>query len=442
MGPSLLVAWLRRLLYAGLFAAPVVLVGLRHRAGQDQLLLPGPTSDGHHQIESRCPECHTPLRGVTDEACLRCHGDSLSARNDSHPLARFDDPGKAAQLRLVDARTCLTCHREHRPEARQHGSVTVAADFCFGCHSTVTSDRPSHAGLAADSCASSGCHNYHDNRATYRDFLQRHRGEPELRPGAHVAALPPWPRPAQPPVAEVPPDERHDGIEEATRDWQASAHAAGQVGCPTCHQPDREWRWTVDDSVCASCHGDQRAAFVSGKHGMRLAVGLSAMTPATARLPMRGDAAGKALGCGSCHTAHRYNRVSAAVIACEGCHDDSHTLAYRASPHFQAWQRELAGDAPAGSGVSCATCHLPRQIIRARDRVAGVRVQHDQNANLRPPDRMARDVCLTCHGLGFSLAALADPALVARNFRGQPGPVVTGMTLVEKGAARDGNQNP
>jgi hypothetical protein len=71
-----------------------------------------------------------------------------------------------------------------------------------------------------------------------------------------------------------------------------------------------------------------------------------------------------------------------------------------------------------------------------------VRVQHDQNANLRPPDRMARDVCLTCHGLGFSLAALADPALVARNFRGQPGPVVTGMTLVEKGAARDGNQNP
>jgi hypothetical protein len=33
---------------------------------------------------------------------------------------------------------------------------------------------------------------------------------------------------------------------------------------------------------------------------------------------------------------------------------------------------------------------------------------------------MARGVCLNCHGLGFTLDALADPALIANNFRGQP----------------------
>jgi hypothetical protein len=128
-------------------------------------------------------------------------------------------------------------------------------------------------------------------------------------------------------------------------------------------------------------------------------------------------------------------------VACEGCHDDPHTLAYRSSPHFTAWQRELAGEAPAGTGVSCATCHMPRQTIRAREGAAGVRVQHDQNGNLRPPDRMAREVCISCQGLSFSLAALADSPLVTRNFRGRPAAPLTGMTLVEKGQVHEASSN-
>ena len=39
------------------------------------------------------------------------------------------------------------------------------------------------------------------------------------------------------------------------------------------------------------------------------------------------------------------------------------------------------------SGVSCATCHLPR--IEGDQ---GVWVNHDQNANLRPNETMAREV--------------------------------------------------
>ena len=107
--------------------------------------------------------------------------------------------------------------------------------------------------------------------------------------------------------------------------------------------------------------------------------------------------------------------------ACAGCHRDEHTRAYEGSPHYALWKKELAGEAPAGSGVSCASCHMPRTELR----VAGMDakrtlVQHNQNDNLRPSEKMIRPVCMNCHGLGFSIDALADPALVANNFQGQP----------------------
>jgi hypothetical protein len=164
---------------------------------------------------------------------------------------------------------------------------------------------------------------------------------------------------------------------------------------------------------------------------MRVAVGLSAMSPRLAREPMKGAAADRSLGCTSCHGAHRFDRAQAAVSACEGCHDDRHTRSYRGSAHFLTWQREARHEAPAGTGVSCASCHLPRR--RAREHGAEVvRVLHNQNGNLRPTDRMAGEVCGSCHGLGFSLAALADAALVERNFQGRPAAVATGMQLVIK----------
>ena len=50
-----------------------------------------------------------------------------------------------------------------------------------------------------------------------------------------------------------------------------------------------------------------------------------------------------------------------------------------------------------------------------------MRVLHNQNANLRPNDKMVREVCARCHGLPFTLDALADANLVRRNFAGAPG---------------------
>jgi mono/diheme cytochrome c family protein len=47
-------------------------------------------------------------------------------------------------------------------------------------------------------------------------------------------------------------------------------------------------------------------------------------------------------------------------------------------------------------------------------------VEHNQNDNLRPPDKLVRSVCLNCHGLGFSFDALSDPSLTRKNFQTKP----------------------
>lgn len=49
-----------------------------------------------------------------------------------------------------------------------------------------------------------------------------------------------------------------------------------------------------------------------------------------------------------------------------------------------------------------------------------VTTNHNQNDSLRPNEKMIRPVCLDCHGLAFSLDALADTDLIDRNFAGKP----------------------
>jgi hypothetical protein len=140
---------------------------------------------------------------------------------------------------------------------------------------------------------------------------------------------------------------------------------------------------------------------------------------------MKAAAAGHTLSCAACHRPHDFDTRRAAVEACLGCHDDRHSNAFTRSPHYALWEREMAGTAPPGSGVSCATCHLPRVVPRGGDPF----VQHNQNANLRPNDKMLRTVCLDCHGLPFALDALADPGLVADNFTGRPRASVASLEM-------------
>lgn len=411
-------------------------------------LLPGPTTHGHHQIELACESCHTSAFGggeLMQRACVGCHGAALTEANDKHPASKFDDPRNAFRLEKVDAQKCIACHVEHRPAATLAMGVTQPGDFCFHCHQAEGEMPSDHKGLPFNGCTAAGCHNYHDNRALYEDFLLKHAGEPPLLakrelPLRELAAAlqesmsyPQARYPLKPLAAEAADAPKGLAVAPAVHaDWLGTAHAQAGVNCSGCHvrgavvpqgasAPEGAGQWVDRPSTpqaCEACHAIESKGFKSGKHGMRLASGLPPMSPTQARLPMKADAHGE-LTCTSCHGAHRFDTRAAAVEACTGCHADRHTLAFKDSPHFALLVKESQGELPAGSGVSCASCHMPRQRV-ATEEGSRMAVQHNQNDTLQPNEKMIRPVCLSCHGLGFSIDALADRALIDKNFLGQP----------------------
>lgn len=151
-----------------------------------------------------------------------------------------------------------------------------------------------------------------------------------------------------------------------------------------------------------------------GKHGMRLKSGLSPMSPSLARLPMNQNVAHEQLNCISCHSDHRFDLKKAAVDSCLKCHSDKHSLNYKSSAHFTNWVKDIQSNTLT-DGVSCATCHMPRV-----KKFGKVKVEHNQSATIRPNEKMLRTSCMKCHGLAFSMNALADPELIKNNFKGHP----------------------
>ena len=145
-----------------------------------RMFLPGRTSDAHHQVEIACHLCHTPFAGVKQEACLTCHAARLAAGNDSHPVDKFAAPTGTGRGSALDATRCVSCHKEHVPHMTRRLVVTQPADFCVHCHADVGKERPSHRTFAFASCASSGCHNYHDNTGLRGEALVARRNDPPV----------------------------------------------------------------------------------------------------------------------------------------------------------------------------------------------------------------------------------------------------------------------
>ena len=131
------------------------------------MFLPGQTTHGHYQIELKCQACHDRGGGVRESSCTDCHGESLAASRDIHPKKKFEDPSNVHLLTIIDARSCVACHAEHEPTRTHEMGVSIPNDFCWQCHQDVAEERPSHEGMAYDSCSNAGCHNYHDNSALY-----------------------------------------------------------------------------------------------------------------------------------------------------------------------------------------------------------------------------------------------------------------------------------
>ena len=422
--------------------------------GDDKrVFLPGKTSHGHYQIEMACVACHSdPLGGgeVLQDACMSCHGEELKIADDSHPITKFTNPRNADRVEQLDARKCITCHTEHKEEITMEMGVTLPNDFCFKCHQDVAENRPSHTGMEFLSCGTAGCHNFHDNRALYEDFLAKHLDEADHHEKVEVKELslvdayriletyPLEEYPIQPLKsvdADHPISVRHDSM--INHDWAETSHSKSGVNCSACHetksseQNSSAWVDKPKHDICMNCHTDQTNDFLMGKHGMRLAQNLDPMTPALARSVMKDTAHDKELTCISCHSSHRFDTRHAAVEACLDCHDDQHSNAYKQSPHFKLWHKEITGKSEINTGVSCATCHLPRKDIK-RDGKRLVISQHNQNDNLRPNEKMLRSVCMQCHGLGFSIDALADRKLIEKNFSGKPDVHIESLDMVKK----------
>lgn len=428
-------------------------------AGENKtLFMPGELTGGHHQIGIACESCHTgeyTQKEDFQKACESCHGDLRKKPFDSHPKAKFKDPRNAELLEKVDALYCISCHREHQPELTKKGGHTQAEDFCIHCHADVGENRPSHKGMDFMTCNNAGCHNFHNNRALYTDFLVKHLHEPTILDktvlpkrdyGQRLQELADYPHdkfPVKPlSVADTDAPETNQQHEDINADWLASSHAKAGVNCTACHlvtpEGSKEAKWTdhPDHQACNSCHGQEVAHFQQGKHGMRLKVGMSPMTPAMARLDMVEKNKHKELGCTTCHAAHHFDVKQASVEACLGCHADEHSLAYKESPHYQLWQQEQNGELPEGSGVSCASCHMPRIDMDVSDWMSRIVVMHNQNMTLYPREKMIRPACLHCHGLEFSINAISDDELVKNNFNGQPTFKTDSMKLAEEDEKR------
>ena len=406
---------------------------------QQQQFLPGTTTHGHFQIEMSCESCHTSNFTSSSEiqaACISCHQDELQRAKDSHPKAKFGDPRNADRVSILDARECVTCHSEHRPEVTATMGISLPDDYCYHCHQTISEDRPSHKGMTFDSCDDAGCHNYHDNTALYEDYLAKHLDEPNQLASPMVPARNPIKSLSQLDRTEADPPSTEERYTAAVDQWSRSGHALTGVNCTGCHQPnsDAQWNDAVDFDTCQSCHATQTSGWLKGKHGMRRAANLPALTVREARLPMRKEAAHEALTCNSCHDAHVADTQAAAVEACLTCHNDSHSQAYKTSSHFQLWEAQLSGKGAPGTGVSCGTCHLP---TLTHPETQQIYVEHNQNDNLRPNEKMIRTVCSNCHGLGFSINSLADTELIQSNFNRAPNTQIPSLELVKARLARN-----
>jgi hypothetical protein len=208
-------------------------------------------------------------------------------------------------------------------------------------------------------------------------------------------------------------------LDEINQSWQTSAHASAEVNCSSCHQDadSQDFLAQPNHESCRRCHGEAVETFLLGKHGIRTAEEMSPLRPAIARLPMHPDALDRTMTCGSCHNVHSVQTMPAAVDACLTCHNDAHSLNYSKSQHAQLFEtdKNLDLDRPSAESVSCATCHLPRQVTGET-----ITVNHNNTYTLLPRDRMIKEVCMNCHGVEFAYNSIFDDQLVEDNFARSP----------------------
>jgi hypothetical protein len=80
----------------------------------------GQLSSKHSALEHGCANCHEPWKGVSDKACVTCHGDKKHALKTK------------AGHEGANVTGCSSCHREHK--GRFWNTRHVEGEKCSSCH--------------------------------------------------------------------------------------------------------------------------------------------------------------------------------------------------------------------------------------------------------------------------------------------------------------------
>lgn len=333
---------LRRLfwIFLVLAATPVMAQSLMER-----LVTPGPLSNAHARLESRCESCHTSFsKGAQNTKCADCH---KGIRSDIAQGSHFH--GKFAPARNG---TCKSCHSEHKGRGfnmiqlnRTTFNHALSEYPLTGAHNRVT-------------CT--GCHGpTHEYRGTPRDCASCHaRKDPhkgQLGRGCqscHTTAA--W-------KTVLPFDHGK------TRFALTGAHRG--AACMSCHAGQR---WKGLGTTCVSCHVKDDAH--KGTRGTN---------------------------CASCHTTTAWKAVTFdhsrtgyplvgghATASCAGCHGPGNANLHPARTCISCHARD---DAHKGeNGKDCANCHTPRSWKQ-------VNFDHDKMTSFPLKGAHREAVCAGCH---------------------------------------------
>jgi len=186
----------------------------------------------------------------------------------------------------------------------------------------------------------------------------------------------------------------HRGVTpNLVKDWEASKHAPGGIGCEACHGAEHSSAAdvaevkTITAATCSGCHETQFGQFSKGKHALGWA-SYKAM-PTTHALPMAMSDGMK--GCGGCHKIGIKDDAEIAKLkkegsvfghaSCDSCHT-RHTFSVKEAQQPQA----------------CQTCHMgfdhPQWEMWSSSK-HGVRYLLKQNGTL--PETTPAPTCQTCH---------------------------------------------
>jgi hypothetical protein len=303
--------WLRYFWLLCLVLATPVLA----QSVMERLVTPGPLSNAHARLESKCDSCHSSFKKEAQNGkCTGCHkgvASDIATRTHFH--------GKYAAARTG---TCKSCHSDHKGR----GFALIRLDR--GSFNHANTDYPLSGGHARATCT--GCHGAgSDYRGVNTTCISCH-----AKKDPHRGSLG---RDCQTchSVAGWKPAKAFDHA----RTGFALTGAHRQNTCLSCHAGQR---WNGIGRTCIACHSRDDAH--KGSRGTNCA---SCHTTATWRsasfdhastgFPLVGAHA--SASCAGCHGSGNANKHP--TRTCIGCHarDDTHKGA---------------------NGTNCASCHNPR----------------------------------------------------------------------------------